>query len=116
MRRRTQRTFETMLTPRTVALTPQPTRSVRTGFKRPLGAKMVKIRQIEFTRPKQSHQSMAQRKPEMWRKQHTKRGPNDVPVHSHQPEHERHPICEPGGRDRIVQSFHLEWEESCIVF
>jgi hypothetical protein len=28
-----------MLTPRTVALTPQPTRSVRTGFKRPLGAK-----------------------------------------------------------------------------
>jgi hypothetical protein len=30
---------ETMLTPRTVALTPQPPRSVRTGFKRPLGAK-----------------------------------------------------------------------------
>jgi hypothetical protein len=38
IRRRTQRTFATMLTPLTVALTPQPTRSVRTGFKRPLGA------------------------------------------------------------------------------
>jgi hypothetical protein len=35
---------ETMLTPRTVALTPQPPRSVRTGFKRPLGAKTGKIR------------------------------------------------------------------------
>ena len=38
IRRRTQRTFETMLTPRTVALTPQPPRFVRTGFKHPLGA------------------------------------------------------------------------------
>jgi len=39
IRRRTQRTFEPMLTPRTVALPPQPPCSVRTGFKRPLGAK-----------------------------------------------------------------------------
>ena len=39
IRRRTQQTFETMLTPLTVARAPQPPRSVRTGFKRPLGAK-----------------------------------------------------------------------------
>ena len=38
IRRRTQRTFEPMLTPLTVAPTPQPPRFVRTGFKRPLGA------------------------------------------------------------------------------
>jgi len=38
IRRRIQRRFETMLTPRTVAPAPQPPRSVRTGFKRPLDA------------------------------------------------------------------------------
>jgi hypothetical protein len=43
IRLRTQRTFETMLASRTVAHAPQPFHSVRTGFKRPLGAKPGKI-------------------------------------------------------------------------